>query len=206
MAKKARVWTGTEFVELASAQTDLTAYSTTAQMNTAINTTSGLNLINSGSFSAATSFSLPTDTFTSTYKNYKLIVQITAVTADADFTARLRTSGTDNTSAVYAFAMPGYTYAGSASNSFGESNSSFSFGESDAGIVRYFLNFDIIAPQLATLTYLSGSYNFLNKAQTASIARTGNMQFTQTTQFDSFSFISSVTSSITGTYSVYGYK
>jgi len=36
LAKKARVWTGTEFVELASAQTDLTAYSTTAQMNTAL--------------------------------------------------------------------------------------------------------------------------------------------------------------------------
>ena len=34
MAKKARVWTGTEFVELASAQTDLTAYSTTAQITT----------------------------------------------------------------------------------------------------------------------------------------------------------------------------
>jgi len=37
MAKKARVYDGTAWQELASAQTDLTAYSTTAQMNTAIN-------------------------------------------------------------------------------------------------------------------------------------------------------------------------
>ncbi len=36
MAKKARVYDGTAWQELASAQTDLTAYSTTAQMNTAI--------------------------------------------------------------------------------------------------------------------------------------------------------------------------
>ena len=36
LAKKARVYDGTAWQELASAQTDLTAYSTTAQMNTAI--------------------------------------------------------------------------------------------------------------------------------------------------------------------------
>ena len=36
MAKKARVYDGTAWQELASAQTDLTAYSTTAQMNAAI--------------------------------------------------------------------------------------------------------------------------------------------------------------------------
>jgi hypothetical protein len=37
LGKKARVYDGTAWQELASAQTDLTAYSTTAQMNTAIN-------------------------------------------------------------------------------------------------------------------------------------------------------------------------
>jgi hypothetical protein len=36
LAKKARVYDGTAWQELASAQTDLTAYSTTAQMDTAI--------------------------------------------------------------------------------------------------------------------------------------------------------------------------
>jgi hypothetical protein len=36
LAKKARVYDGTAWQELASAQTDLTAYSTTAQMNAAI--------------------------------------------------------------------------------------------------------------------------------------------------------------------------
>jgi hypothetical protein len=36
MAKKAKVWDGANWQELASAQTDLTAYSTTAQMDTVI--------------------------------------------------------------------------------------------------------------------------------------------------------------------------
>jgi hypothetical protein len=135
-----------------------------------------------------------------------MIVQITGVTSDADFTLRLRASGTDNSTAVYAYAMPGYTYAGSASNSFGESQSSFVVGESDSVIVRYFLIMDIIAPKLATNTYFTGSYNFLNKGSTATIARLGNMQYAGTTSFDSLSFISSVASSITGTYAVYGYR
>ena len=184
---------------------------TTGEVLTAADTNtylanSGLVYVTDSAFTAATSFSLPTGSFSSTYRNYKLIIQITAVTADADFTIRLRSSGVDNSSAVYAYAMPGYTYAGIASNSFGESQTSFVVGESDNTIVRYFLTLDIIAPQLATNTYVTGSYNFLNKAATASIARLGNMQFTSSTQFDSLSFISTVASSITGTYAVYGYR
>ena len=61
MAKKSRVWDGTAWQELASAQTDLTAYSTTAQMNTAIaaskkilqvvgNTTTTETTVSSGTF------------------------------------------------------------------------------------------------------------------------------------------------------------
>ena len=165
----------------------------------------GLRLLTAASFTTATSFSLPADTFSSTYKNYKLIVQLTALTADADFSIRLRASGTDNSTSVYAYAMPGYTYGASASNSFAESQTSWNLGEQDSGIVRYFAVMDIISPQAATLTYLTGSYNFLNKIASVSVVRTGNMQFTNATQFDSLSFISSVASSMTGTYRVYGY-
>jgi hypothetical protein len=165
----------------------------------------GLRLLTAASFTTATSFSLPANTFSSTYKNYKLIVQLTALTADADFSIRLRASGTDNSSAAYAYAMPGYTYGASASNSFAESQTSWNLGEQDSGIVRYFAVMDIISPQAATLSYLTGSYNFLNKLASVSVVRTGNMQFTSATQFDSLSFISSVASSMTGTYRVYGY-
>ena len=166
----------------------------------------GLWKIAGASFTTATSFSLPNGTFSSSYRNYKLIVQITAVTSDADFTIRMRASGTDDSSNVYGYMMPGYSYAAAASNSIAEAQTSFVVGEQDSAIVRYFANFDIIAPQLATPTYFMGGYNFLNKAAGASIARSGVMQFTSSTQFDSLSFISSVASSITGVYRVYGYQ
>ena len=165
----------------------------------------GLVYLTGASFTTATSFSLPTSTFSSTYRNYKLIVQITAVTSDADFTMRLRASGSDDTNNAYGYNMPGYSYAGAASNSIAEAQTSFILGEQDNSIIRYFADFDIIAPELATPTYFMGSYNFLNKAAGASIARSGVMHFTNATQFDSLSFISSVASSITGVYRVYGY-
>ena len=166
----------------------------------------GLQYITGAAFTTVTSFSLPNSTFTSAYRNYKLIVQITAVTSDADFTMRLRASGSDDTNNAYGYNMPGYSYAAAASNSIAEAQTSLVLGEQDNSIIRYFADFDIIAPQLATPTYFMGSYNFLNKAAGASIARSGVMQFTNATQFDSLSFISSVASSITGVYRVYGYS
>lgn len=101
MAKKARVWTGTEFVELASAQTDLTAYSTTAQMNTAITAASGLTLINTTSFSAVASQSF-NNVFSATYNNYLLHLNITGSTTITGVDMRLRVGGADNSSTIYA--------------------------------------------------------------------------------------------------------
>lgn len=53
MAKKARVYDGTAWQELASAQTDLTAYSTTAQMNTAITAGPRMTLLSTTTLSGA---------------------------------------------------------------------------------------------------------------------------------------------------------
>ena len=53
MAKKSRVWDGTAWQELASAQTDLTPYSTTEQMNTAIAAKTGMTLLSTTTLSGA---------------------------------------------------------------------------------------------------------------------------------------------------------
>ena len=206
LGKKARVYDGTAWQELASAQTDLTAYSTTAQMNTAITAGSGLKFITGASFTTATSVSLPNDTFTSAYRNYKMILTISAVTADADFSVRLRAAGTDNTASSYDTMMYGGTATGSTSGYAGTSLTSFRAAESDATAVRYSWNFDILQPQVAALTFFSGSFSYVNKSNTEQYAMSGQYNFKTTTQFDSLSFISSVASSITGTYRVYGYS
>jgi hypothetical protein len=160
--------------------------------------------ITGASFTTVTSVSLPNSTFTSTYRNYRFIFNITAVTSDADFTIRMRASGSDDTNNSYATMLSGFTNTAATSN-IGTDATSFNAGESDASLVRYSFVADVLQPQIATATNLPCSYAFVNKAQSAVVMRTGVMQFTTGTQFDSLSFISSVASSITGTYRVYGY-
>ena len=115
MAKKARVWTGTEFVELASAQTDLTAYSTTAQMNTAIGAGSALTLISSTAFSGVASVNI-TSCFSATYTNYKvLFYQTHQPTANRDVTLQLLATTTPATTAYYQ-GLSGTTATNTANN------------------------------------------------------------------------------------------
>ena len=165
---------------------------------------SGLNFITGAAFTTATSFSLPDDTFSTTYNNYKFIVNITAVTADANFTMRLRASGSDNTTSNYFYTMGGFETGGTASNSVNGSQSSFVMGSSDETLVRYAAAFDIIAPKQTATTKLFGNYTTVTGTPEQQ-GRFGVMGFVLTTAFDSLSFISSVASSITGTYRVYGY-
>ena len=75
-----------------------------------VTTGGGLQYITGASFTTATTVSLPANTFSSTYRNYKLIFEINALTADADFNMRLRASGTD-----YAGAQYNTTFSGAAS-------------------------------------------------------------------------------------------
>lgn len=163
-----------------------------------------LVFITGATFTTATSFSLPASTFSSTYRNYKIVINVTAVTSDADFTIRMRASGSDDTNNSYATMQAGYTNTAATSN-IGADATSFNAGESDASLVRYNFVGDVLQPQIALPTNIAHTLAFVNKAQSAIVMRTGVMQFTAATVFDSLSFISSVASSITGNYRVYGY-
>ena len=185
--------------------TGLQSYNGTSWVTWGTAPSSGaLTLITAASFTTATSVSLPSNTFSSTYRNYKLILNITAVTSDATFTIRMRASGSDDTNNSYATMLAGYTNTNTTSN-IGTDGTSWNAGESDASLVRYSFVADVLQPQTATATNLAATYAFVNQAQSAVVMRTGVLQFANTTQFDSLSFISSVASSITGTYRVYGY-
>jgi hypothetical protein len=173
--------------------------------STAWGSAGGLVFLTGADFTTATSFSLPNSTFTSTYRNYKVIIQVTALTADSDFTVRLRTSGSDISTSNYDNMLVGIDNAGNASNAASLSASSFNFGESDDGAVWHAAEIDLIGPNLNTQTMLFTRYTFVNKAATVAISRQGAQTFRLTTQVDSMSFISSVASSMTGAYRVYGY-
>ena len=166
----------------------------------------GLTFITGTTFTTATSVSLPDNTFTSTYQNYKLFLSLTALTADADFTLRLRASGADDTSLVYDNMFMGITRGGVANNAVSSAASTVSLGENDsANAGRYSLFLDFVSPQLALPTSIFGCYNFTDKGFTTQVNRTGGAIFRNATVFDSATFISSVASSLTGSYKVYGY-
>jgi hypothetical protein len=71
-------------------------------MNTALGTKkAGMVLLNTTSFSGVSSFSLPANTFTSTYDRYLILLEsIGSTTGGIQY--RMRLSGTDNTATEYA--------------------------------------------------------------------------------------------------------
>jgi hypothetical protein len=165
----------------------------------------GLVFINSASFTTQTSVSLAQGTFSSSYRNYRMVFSLTAVTSDADITVRMRASGADNTTSNYFAMWEGIASDATAASALSNVASSFNFGETDSTFVPYSFAIDILQPQVAAATIIHGSLVYYTKTTTKVQALTGGAWFNGATQFDSLSVISSVASSITGTYRVYGY-
>ena len=165
----------------------------------------GLWLVYSGTFTSATSFSLPNDTFTSDFRNYRITYNVT-VSSDSDFTLRLRKNGTDNNNLNYNTTLSGVLSTGGTSDSTGNSQSSWFFGEQDSGVDLYAVTFDLYQPKLNTRTSATGNIICVNKAATATIGRAGGWWHGTADTFDSLTFISNVASSMTGIVRVYGYR
>jgi hypothetical protein len=134
-----------------------------------------------------------------------MIISLTALTADSDFTVRLRAAGTDNTTANYNSMLLGVSSIGTVISKVNNGATNWIGGESDNTLLRYSWDFDVLSPQVAQQTFLLGGLTYVLKAANAHESATGYCNFAATTQFDSLSFISSVSSSMTGSYKVYGY-
>ena len=180
-----------------------------ATVGPAVAADNGLTFITGATFTTATNFSLPANTFSATYLNYRLIVNLTALTADADFTMRLRASGTDNTTSNYHQATTGFLSSNTASNLAQNGASSFNVGECDAVAANgptYNLVLDILQPNIAIRKSLVGQVTFLDKPSSNFVGRSLGLVCDIGTAVDSLTFISSVASSISGKYRVYGYS
>jgi len=169
--------------------------------------TSGFNFVTSGTFAAATSVSLATNTFTSTYRNYRMILEVTAVTALSTLTGRVRVSGTDKSDSGYYQMSTGLDFAGNTANLLNNASTSFALGQSNS---QMSLVLDFISPQVSSsYKNIQGSMvNVDGVAPSGIKGRSINGQYYNATalQVDSFSLISSVASSLTGVYRVYGYS
>jgi hypothetical protein len=159
----------------------------------------GLTLINTTSFSAASTVSLANNTFTSAYKNYKIHFAITSSSTAIDLTLRLRGNGSDLSGSNYDDTVV-RTITSTASGFTNTGATSADFGSVQAGIrVSDITIYDPLSTGYKAGTYLSYFYS------TASNYRfyAGGFNNQSASTADALSIICS-TGNITGYYRVYG--
>jgi len=160
----------------------------------------GLVYITSSTFSAATAVNI-NNCFTSSYRNYKIIVDLTTSSADDGLRFRLRVSGADNTTSNYSFAGGFYAYTGTALG-YEKANATTSWQvTSTTNGTNTFTSLDLITPEIAEPTM------FAALGSDPSNGRQYMGFFNAATQFDGFSIYggSSPTTTITGQVRVYAY-
>ena len=165
---------------------------------------SALVFITGATFTAATSFSLPNSTFTTTYQNY-LIVGHYFPSATGTLSLRMRASGTDSSAASYYNASDGRSFSNNAITiaNAGTTSATMSY-QSDTTATLQGFSIIVFSPQIATRT----SWSFTNLTAQADFGSFGNLtgggQFIDATQFDALTLLSSAANSLTGNYKVYG--
>jgi hypothetical protein len=218
MPKPMYVWSGSAWVSVATEVESLATYATQSYANNAADVASGMKLltptsiaIGSGSgsvgstgtvtVSAASSVSL-NGVFTSTYNNYLVLFGLTGSTA-IDLLARLRASGTDNSSANYGRQLIfGDSSLGASTTG---SATSWNLGQLyDSDGKRTVLDLMVKDPASSSI-YTTGRADSISGANGSPYALKSLFGTTVTTAYDGISFIAS-SGTISGAVSVYGYK
>jgi hypothetical protein len=168
-------------------------------VETEIISSGGLSLITSQTFSAQSSVSV-NNCFTTTYQNYRVIIDSNA-SGNTGIVFRFRASGSDNTTSNY---FKTGIYAGNGVAVTSQANSGAAqFDPGVLSVTRHRLTWDILSPQAAERTFVSG----INPESIDGILNIYTFvgAFQATTQFDGFTF-SVGSGTTTGTIRVYGYK
>ena len=178
-----------------------------ASMNTALGTKkAGMVLLNTTSFSAVASQTLPASTFTSSYRNYKIILNITALTADATIYLKMRSGSTD-ASTNYYYGLQGVQANGTATNQVGSAAATgFLLNTVDLGNPNslYLTDFTLGAPFLTSQTTYTSTIAGLTTAGVIFGMSGGGVHDTSAS-YDTANIIASA-GNITGVISVYGWN
>lgn len=164
--------------------------------------TASINTAGQVSFSSASSVSL-NGCFSSTYDNYRILINLSAITVDGSSNIKLRASGTD--------AATGYNYNGiqvSTSTATGDSQtaqSSFPVMQMDAASSGsyHIYNADMYNPFLSVQTGIIFTSRSFTGSGSALFWNYGGYHGTSSS-YDGFTL--TLTGATTGTIAVYGYK
>jgi hypothetical protein len=175
----------------------LTVASGVPSWATAATPSSGLTLISNTSFSAVSSVSLAANQFTSTYTNYKVIIDITAFSATGTFGARLRAASTDASASYQNTRILG---TGTTASSDSPAGTSYSLGSVDSN-TNYTAQMTLFKPNVAIKKWAITEYFAYNGNWEAGLI---GSRLDVATQYDSITFLNS-SGNITGKVYVYGY-
>ena len=164
---------------------------------------SGLTLITSGSFSGAVSASV-NSCFTSTYRNYMVIINASSTSANNSIDLRLRASGTDSSTTYKSVVQYWDCNTAGAISSYARTTS-FGMGYMNYGSAtdRGQVVATISAPQLAQPTSVN-TYGIGSGDGTTQIASVCGGRHTTATAYDGFTIININGANIEGVYRVYG--
>jgi hypothetical protein len=187
MAKVAKIWDGTAWVDLATSVPNLSNYQLKSE--------SGLQFVKKQTIGTAVSSVTVTDAFSATYDAYKIIIGGTGVGSTAsNLGLRLGASTTQYYSAGY-----NNTYAGSGTTLAVNNGASFTY----SGLMRTeYMQFDVdlVNPAVAKFTQYKGGFN--NNLESA--FQTGLHQVA--TAYTDFTISPSSGTMTGGTIYVYGYN
>jgi hypothetical protein len=169
-------------------------------MNTALGTKkAGMVLLNTTSFSGVASISIPQDTFTSTYRNYHIRLNV-AGSAATFLKMKLRAAGVDTTASSYVWSVTRSSYASGAFG--GYSGNGVDFFEitdlTNSTTDVFDSQINIYRPKDAVVTNIA-----VNGRGVANGATFISGSFNATTSFDAITLFPN-TGNITGFIQVYG--
>ena len=163
-------------------------------------TASALTYISGASFTAASTVSMPASTFTSTYLNYRVFINITASSAAQALSMRVNAGGTAQTGANYFQARYNVTGTATVSDSAGTSadiNRVRSANVFGSNVIDVFQPAD--SSMVTAWTYIGNGEN----AAGNSTPTVGGGFYNVAATHDGLTFL--VSGTITGSYKVYGY-
>ena len=187
MAKVAKIYDGTAWVDLATSVPDLSNYQLKSE--------GGLTFVKKQTIGTAVSSVTVTDAFSATYENYRIIVSGgTCSASDNNLGLQLGATATG-----YYSAQTGATYAG-ASSIVGDNNITSWQRVGSVNTNGLHLNVDLTGPNLTRRTFLNGSVIFNGSA------RFLGGYLDDTTSYTAFNLIPLVGTITGGTIYVYGYN
>jgi hypothetical protein len=183
----------------------LTADSTTAtglKWATAAST-GGLTLIRNETFTTVSSHSLAANTFSATYTNYEIILDVTTFSASNTLGARLRSGSTDYSSGQYLYQELSASGGSASANSAATSNTSIQVGDVNSA-TNYQMKMTLFKPyETIKKWYFVDSIQYTSAGAWKYIKGSGRID--TASAYDSMSFIPS-TGTMTGKVYVYGYN